>query len=112
MKKIRQGLFETNSSSTHSITIVDRDIYNQWRNGELLFDSDNEDFIPNNQDEKIAFADDCEDCTANHCGDCARADCSQTYAEYFDDTGLETFVETYTTKNGDEVVAFGRYGYD
>lgn len=30
MKQVRQGVFETNSSSTHSITISDKEIYNDF----------------------------------------------------------------------------------
>lgn len=33
--KIRQGLFETNSSSEHSIAIVNTDLYNAWKNGDV-----------------------------------------------------------------------------
>ena len=35
---IRRGLFETNSSSVHSITMCDDDTYTKWKNGELLVD--------------------------------------------------------------------------
>lgn len=34
---IRRGVFETNSSSTHSITMVSSEDYNKWQNGELFY---------------------------------------------------------------------------
>lgn len=35
----------------------------------------------------------------------------KTYNEYMNDYELESFFDTYTTKNGEKVVAFGKYGY-
>lgn len=37
MLQIRQGVFETNSSSTHSITICSEDEYQKWVDGDMLF---------------------------------------------------------------------------
>ena len=37
---------------------------------------------------------------------------AKTYDEWNNDYELETFVGKYTTKSGDRVVAFGKYGYD
>lgn len=35
-RQIRQGVFETNSSSEHSLSIMNRDIFTRWKNGEVL----------------------------------------------------------------------------
>ena len=35
MIQIRQGVFETNSSSTHSITIAPESDFNKWKNGDV-----------------------------------------------------------------------------
>lgn len=37
MLQIRQNVFETNSSSTHSITICSSDEYHKWVDGDFLF---------------------------------------------------------------------------
>jgi len=37
-RQIRRGVFETNSSSTHSLTMCSEEEFEQWKNGELLFD--------------------------------------------------------------------------
>jgi hypothetical protein len=34
-RQIRQGVFETNSSSTHSITMCTKNEFDDWRNGKL-----------------------------------------------------------------------------
>lgn len=36
-KQIRRGVFETNSSSVHSITMCTRSDFDRWKDGELLF---------------------------------------------------------------------------
>ena len=36
---------------------------------------------------------------------------AKTYEQYMYNGDLETFVQRYTSKNGDKVVAFGKYGY-
>lgn len=60
MIQIRKGIFETNSSSTHAISIsqypivIDIDTYNKWKNGELVYcgeiPSHNCKFISPNED--------------------------------------------------------------
>lgn len=37
-RQIRRGIFESNSSSTHSLTMCSEEEFEQWKNGELLFD--------------------------------------------------------------------------
>ncbi len=98
MKTIRRGVFETNSSSTHSITLCSQEDYNKWERGELLFDRESENFVPVDKQDEFK---------AEH--KWARL---MTCDEYFDDEYLEGFEKTYTTPNGETVVAFGKYGYD
>jgi hypothetical protein len=38
---IRKGVFETNSSSTHSLTMTSGDIFELWEQGKYLFDNYN-----------------------------------------------------------------------
>lgn len=35
MIQVRRNIFETNSSSTHCLTIMDRDMYDDWRNEQI-----------------------------------------------------------------------------
>lgn len=48
MRQIRMNVFETNSSSTHSIAICTEEDFKKWQNGELLFNINNEKFVKNN----------------------------------------------------------------
>jgi hypothetical protein len=92
-RTIRRGVFETNSSSTHSMTIVDAEDFDAWRRGEVYFDRYEDVFI---KAEDVNEDDDNDDLC--------------TYDNYEGD--LEYFENSFTTKSGDKVVAFGRYGYD
>lgn len=47
MKQIRKNVFETNSSSTHTLAICTEDEYKDWQNGKLLFNKWRETFIKN-----------------------------------------------------------------
>jgi hypothetical protein len=93
LRKIRRGIFETNSSSVHSISIVAKEDFEAWKNGKLYFDKYNDELVNNPEDAKYP-----EDC--------------QTYEQYMDDMEFETFYESYKSKSGDEIVAFGYYGHD
>ena len=42
---IRMGTFETNSSSTHSLTMCTEDEYERWKKGELLYHKWNEELV-------------------------------------------------------------------
>lgn len=44
MKLVRQSIFETNSSSTHSLTMCMKETYEKWRKGELFFMQDDNTF--------------------------------------------------------------------
>lgn len=121
-RQIRRGVFETNSSSTHSITMCSGEEYDKWCSGNLLFWVDEkkfgtkEDIIEELKeltrwDNSLMYPD------VNWDDDSVVADIFdseeiQTSDEFFDDEYLETFEETYHTSNGEEVVAFGKFGYD
>ena len=89
---IRRGVFETNSSSTHTITMCSEEEYNKWKNGELVFDRWQEELVePKEDNEYYKY---------------------QTYDEFWENEYLEGFVEKYTTNSGEKVIAFGLYGYE
>jgi len=92
VKQVRHGVFETNSSSTHSLTMCSAEDFKKFEDGELMWDSYNDALVKQSDDA------DNED--------------FQTYEQFFEDDYLESFEESYTTKSGDEIVAFGKYGRD
>lgn len=100
MRIIRRNTFETNSSSTHSLTMCTQDEYEKWKNGELVFDRWEDILVE--PIEKVEQEDDF--CDKNYF----------TYEEFFDYYGCEyeTYAEKFKTPNGEEIIAFGYYGYN
>lgn len=133
-RQIRRGVYETNSSSSHSITMCSEEEFEKWKDGKLLFDSWKEEFVDvvnlsNNQKEdarkeyeskKNEFSKDWKDLSESAKEkyyekyikeyDLIVEEC-KTYNDYMNDYELESFIDKYTTKNGEKVVAFGKYGY-
>lgn len=93
MRQIRHGVFETNSSSTHSIVICTEKEYEQFQEDELMYDKYSEGLVPYSKlllnTEYYRYKD---------------------YDTFGDD--LETYHTYFTTPSGDKMVAFGEYGYD
>lgn len=121
--QIRRGVFETNSSSVHSLTMCSGTEYEKWADGKLLFWGDKdkfgtrEDIIEEMKDMRYSWSG--ELCYPNvnwndeeEVSDIFSDENIQTCEEFFDNEWYETFEERYTTPNGDEVVAFGYYGHD
>ena len=134
-RQIRRGVFETNSSSTHSLTMCSEAEFEQWKKGKVLFDENYETFVKvselSNKDKEYA-AQEYEDNKDEYSKDWSELsetakeryytkyakendlinEDAKTYEEWGCCDYLETFVDKYTTKSGDRVVAFGKYGYD
>lgn len=114
--QIRWGVFETNSSSVHSLTMCSNEEYDKWKKGEVLFKEWDEKFATREEiieelKENFWRSDvnwDDEDRVNNILSDSD----VKTYKEFFEDEWFETFEQHYTTPGGDEVVAFGYYGHD
>ena len=102
MRQIRCGVFETNSSSTHSITICTEEDYEKFVHGELVYDNWNEELMSRSKAEQD--------------GDGAADGRYSDYGSFMSgNTGwscLDTYTEHFTTPSGDKMVAFGTYGYD
>lgn len=110
MRNIRNKIFETNSSSTHSLSIVSSEEFDKLKNGELYFDDWDERIVTqeeyNEKVNKIKEEYPCidDDDLIERLKDYG----IYTYESYIDyiESQFETFVERYTTKSGDEIVAF------
>ena len=97
-RQIRRGVFETNSSSVHSITMCTNSDYEKWENGELVWDRWNCELVPITDEIQMSMDDDeREYLTLDQFND-------YDYIEY------ETFHQTFKHANGEKVVAFGYYG--
>lgn len=122
MKLIRKGTFETNSSSTHSITMCKESDFDKWKNGEMYWDRWNESLVSKEEVEK-EMAKLKEEFISEHpdynkddidweeqLEDYLNSDKEYyTYEEFnnYDYIEYETFEDSY-----DGVVAFGYYGMD
>lgn len=125
MIQARHGVFETNSSSTHTLQILNAGDYKKLESGECLlsrwydgvytveeavkicveewnrWNQSNlktvEEVMAMEYDDRMDFLD---------------SERFETLDHYMDDEYLETFSERFTTPSGDEIVVFGKYGYD
>ena len=117
MIKIRNNLFETNSSSTHSLTMCKEEEYLKWKNGEIYF-CDSKGFMT--KEEVIRYVEgfywfDKEAGYLESLSEPEFENIIESYNVYTYNTygkDLERFWDKYTTSSGETVVAFGCFGYD
>jgi hypothetical protein len=113
-RQVRLGVFETNSSMTHALTMCTDSEYRKWVDGEVYWEKWNDGFESvkevDNELDKDNFKSDYYDSYEE-----MRASKGYlTYNEFndYDYVPFETFEETYTTPSRDVVHAFGYYGHD
>ena len=140
-RQIRKSVFETNSSSTHSLTICTEEEYNKWKNGEILFNKWSEKFVElkeytlTDEIKELAMLDyngkrqkywkEWEELSEEEKEELYLAKIEEkkerdlagaiTYREYENDSwydDLTDYLEYYTSPSGDKLVIFGKYGYD
>ena len=128
-RQIRRGVFETNSSSTHSLTMCLKSDYDKWLKGELVLYTGCGFVYPKHirptkntfytMEEVIKFI------QFNRYASDLDLNDIDAVKEWMKDEGywmtiedyerdcedFEGFEETMVTPNGDQVVAFGYYGY-
>lgn len=120
-RQIRRGVFETNSSSTHSLTMMMKSDYERWREEELYlyihgwgweFSKPVKNQLYT-RDEAIEFAK-----KNKYYKEITEFD-DEVLREIgfisWDNWGcgdLEDFYDEFTTPSGEVVVAFGEYGYE
>ena len=121
MRQIRNGVFETNSSSTHSLTMMMKSDYSRWESENLyLFKGytygwDFDKPIKNHlytRDEAEKFI---KSYRYYHGEEIDDEMLREMDFVSWDDEGseyLEEFYEEFTTPSGETIVAFGEYGYD
>ncbi|MCK9470134.1 MAG: hypothetical protein M0Q88_00080 [Bacilli bacterium] len=113
MRQIRHNVFETNSSSTHSLVMAIANDFNKWEDGttyycqssygqirEAGFKTGN--FYPKDVVDAYYEKIDYERDTYSFC----------TYDEFIDTDSLEVDTYEYETPGGDVIKAVAKYGYD
>lgn len=115
----RNNTFETNSSSTHSLCIAKKSTYEKWEKGDMIWYSwDYDEFYTFEEVEKerdiyfanhpLATSDDWEEYLKYKFNLLTKTE----YYDYIYYRNLTPIYKEYQTENGDEIVAFGYYGYD
>ena len=99
-RQIRRGVFETNSSSVHSLTMCMESDFNKWVAGELVWGRWEDELVPITDEIKKSMEEDEREYL--------------TYEQFndYDYIDYETFEDSYTTPNGETVKSFGYYGHD
>ena len=114
---IRRGVFETNSSSVHSLTMCSDEDYKAWEKGEkiwydeMLWDIEElKDHAKHNWTTQNI-----DDLTEEEWKEFCKDWGALTFDgmdDYVDRCCYEWFEEEYTTQKGEVIHAFGYYGHD
>lgn len=137
--RIRQNVFETNSSTTHQLCVMKTSDFNKWSNGDLYYynpynykwelehDYLNEDYQPvpkelytkdevrdflthNSSVENQDFDFESDDCNYDSLEDLAYDCCFYTIEKF--DRELEVDDATFVTESGESYTVHCAYGYD
>lgn len=127
MLQVRRNVFETNSSSSHSITMCMASDYEAWMNGELYYlkhapmseaQFHGKKFVTFEEAQQIISTYNrrpmpVDSITKSFIAAYGKEYNVYTHEAYInDDDYLESYHETFTTPSGEKVIAFGEYGYD
>lgn len=129
MINIRQGVYETNSSSVHTLVMCTEDQYKQMEQGNILLDYHGnqytiEEAVASIQEKMKKWP----DCYTDNDHEFIKnikdkSDYSvikwlesteefYTLDSWLDNEYFETYHDEMTTPNGEKVIAFGYYGHD
>jgi len=116
MIQVRRNVFETNSSSVHSITMCSKETYKKFSNGELFFKKYSSKKPWYTFEEMLAEIDEEDRATVLE----LRKNESYKFENFIEDYDFytesnfsgefEEFYEEFVTDSGETVVTFGYYG--
>ena len=142
MISFREGVFETNSSSTHNMVVVEDSDLQKWKNGDLFYVEDGNRFVSKYEREDIlssmygkllmslsqdsSYKEEIIEAINNNkvkeyllekmndgYWDCYDKPLSfDEWRRIWDCRELEEEDEEFTTKNGDKIHIFCQYGYE
>lgn len=124
MKVIRLSVFETNSSSTHSMSILSEEEFSKWQNGELLKLKWEDEFVSKEDNDKIIqalkekyaqeYKVDVEDIEIEDLEEIDEMGekIPMNFEDYDDWMDLERDINYYTTKSGEKLVIVCWFGND
>lgn len=122
MRVVRLSVFETNSSSTHSMVIVTPEEFKQWKNGDIMKYRWEDKFVSREECEKIIseikqdiavkYKCSVEDIETYELISEYDEDIPLDFEQYDDAKDLEYDINHYTTKNGEDLVIICWFGND
>ena len=114
MKTIRNGIFETNSSSTHSLTVCSEEEYKGWKEGKFLY-SNFIGFVPLEQVLQLIKEEQEVEITNEEALEILKK-FPKEYPRFYDYEDHNYYCErdlnTYTTKAGETIYIICEYGYN
>ena len=91
MRQIRIGVFETNSSSTHTLVVCTDEELEKWKKGEMVYEY-GEGLIPLDYSNISSEG--------------------EVFEVFMDDDESEIDIHTYVTKEGENLTIFCKHGYN
>jgi hypothetical protein len=112
MRTVRRGVFETNSSSVHSLTIVTEEEFEKWNEYNYMYDGKVYTFEEAKEKlaEEYKFLNTAEYVSRDEWEE-VLSDWNFKTTENFNND-YEDFTEYFVTPSGDKMVAFGYFGHD
>lgn len=129
MIQIRRSIFETNSSSTHSMSICTSDVYDKWMRGEMVHQKSTNDFYTRDElvnvfNNRSYYSSEYKEklitkLTNLEWGseeliefliDQGLYDFN-SWCGFVEDMGYEPYTRKYQSPSGDNIVIFGYSGY-
>jgi len=114
MRTVRRGVFETNSSSVHSLTIMTQENYDKWNEGTYMHEGE---FYTFEEAKKALEAEKWFDVEESK--EYTEEEWKETLLDYdyhttetYYGSDYDTFEERFITPSGDKMIAFGFYGRD
>ena len=128
MKTIRNNVFETNSSSTHSVSVFYAEDYEKFKNNELLYNPESDELITSeegveillnnlSEESKIKILNDkltYSEIVDLYMDELEDIEVPKFYKELIDSyyNDLETDITEFNTKSGENLIIMCRYGYN
>lgn len=120
MIKVRSCVFETNSSSTHTITMCTEEQFTRWQKNQIFWDNDAEELIEESEMLE-SIADSCGQCCVDELLETKEKSYQDylkmladydyyTRSSFIDMNTYEHFSKKYTSSSGEVIYAFGWYG--
>ena len=112
MIQVRKNVFETNSSSTHSLVMAVKSDFDKWENGEVYYCEWAWGDLKEKFESGKFYSVEEVDAYYEAKGEERESDCFVTYEEFCEEDYLEVSEYSYTTPGGEVVRACAKYGYN